>query len=66
MEKMKAMVYTRYGSPEVLELREVEVPRPLDGEVLIRVHASSIAYGDLAAVKGEPFLVRFPLGLRKP
>jgi NADPH:quinone reductase-like Zn-dependent oxidoreductase len=66
MNKMKAMVYTRYGSPEVLEHREVEIPCPGHDEVLIRVHASSVTYGDLAAVKGEPFMVRFSLGLRKP
>jgi NADPH:quinone reductase-like Zn-dependent oxidoreductase len=66
MDKMKAMVYTQYGSPEVLEHREVEKPVPRDDEVLLRVHASSVTYGDLAAVKGEPFLVRFSLGLRKP
>jgi NADPH:quinone reductase-like Zn-dependent oxidoreductase len=66
MSKMKAMVYSEYGSLEVLQLREVEIPSPKDDEVLINVHASSVTYGDLAAVKGEPFMVRFSLGLRKP
>ena len=66
MSKMNAMVYSEYGSLEVLQLREVEIPSPKDDEVLINVHASSVTYGDLAAVKGEPFMVRFSLGLRKP
>jgi NADPH:quinone reductase-like Zn-dependent oxidoreductase len=66
MGKMKAMVYAQYGSPQVLEYREVEKPCPKEDEVLINVQASSVTYGDLAAVKGEPFMVRFSLGLRKP
>ena len=66
MNKMKAMVCTCYGAPELLEHKEVEKPVPRDDEVLLRVHASSVTYGDLAAVKGEPFMVRFSLGLRKP
>ena len=66
MSNMKAMVYSEYGSLEVLQLREVEIPSPKDDEVLINVHASSVTYGDLAAVKGKPFMVRFSLGLRKP
>ena len=65
--QMKAMVYTTYGSPgEVLEYKEVEKPAPDDGEVLIKIHASSITFGDLAAVKGEPLVVRLSLGLVEP
>jgi len=63
---MKAMMYTRYGPPEVLKLREVAKPLLKDDEVLIKVNASSVTFGDLAAVKGEPFMVRFTLGLREP
>lgn len=64
---MKAMVYTQYGPPyDVLELKEIEKPTPGDGEVLIKIHAASITFGDLAAVKGEPFMVRFTLGVRAP
>ena len=63
---MKAMVYINYGQPEVLHLEEVEKPAPKDDEVLIRVHAASVTFGDLAAVKGEPFMVRLSLGLREP
>jgi NADPH:quinone reductase-like Zn-dependent oxidoreductase len=63
---MKAIVYEKYGPPDVLELKEVEKPAPKDDEVLIRVHAASVTFGDLAAVKGEPFMVRLSLGLREP
>jgi len=45
---MKAIVFTKYGSPDVLELKEVEKPTPKDDEVLIRVHAASINDWDWA------------------
>jgi NADPH:quinone reductase-like Zn-dependent oxidoreductase len=65
--KVKAIIQTGYGVPtEVLELREVEKPTPNGGEVLIRVQAASITFGDLAAVKGEPFIARLSLGLKEP
>ena len=63
---MKAMMYTQYGPPDVLKLEEVAKPVPKEDEVLIKVQAASVTFGDLAAVKGEPFMVRFTLGLREP
>ena len=64
---MKAIVYHKYGSPDVLERREVDTPAPSDGEVLIRVRATSIVYSDWAFVRGKPFLVRLMgSGLLKP
>jgi NADPH:quinone reductase-like Zn-dependent oxidoreductase len=66
-DDMKAIVQTAYGEPaDVLEIREVEKPAPKENEVLIKIQAASITFGDLAAVKGEPFMVRFSLGLREP
>lgn len=64
---MKAIIQTGYGAPsEVLELREMEKPAPQDDDVLIKVQATSITFGDLAAVKGEPFIARLSLGLSAP
>ncbi len=63
---MKAMVYTRYGSPDVLELKEVEKPAPKDNEVLIKVHAASINSWDWDMLTGRPFEYRLLSGLLKP
>ena len=64
---MKAMVYTKYGPPDVLQLKEVEKPTPKDNEVLVKVHAASVNYADWAFVRGKPFLVRLMgAGLLKP
>lgn len=63
---MKAIVYTQYGPLDVLKLEDVKKPAPKENEVLIKVQATSVTFGDLAAVKGEPFMVRFSLGPRKP
>ncbi len=64
---MKAMVYTEYGPPEVLRLEEVEKPTAKEDQVLVKVLATSINYGDWSLLRGEPFLVRLMIGgLRKP
>lgn len=63
---MKAMVYTQYGSPDVLELQEVAQPVPKDGEVLVKIHAAAANYADWALLNGKPFLVRAEYGLFKP
>ncbi|MGD8584231.1 MAG: NAD(P)-dependent alcohol dehydrogenase [Chloroflexota bacterium] len=63
---MKAIVFTEYGSPDVLELKEVEKPTPREGEVLVRIHAAAVTFGDPAVVRGEPYIVRLWSGLRAP
>ena len=63
---MKAMVYTKYGPPDVLELAEVEKPTPKDDEVLLKVHAASVNPADWHLLRGKPYIARLQLGLRKP
>jgi len=64
---MKAIVYTKYGSPDVLQLKEVENPSPKDDEVLIKIHAASVNAADLHLLRADPFLVRLMGGgLLKP
>jgi NADPH:quinone reductase-like Zn-dependent oxidoreductase len=64
---MKAIVQDRYGSAEVLELRDVEKPQPGDDELLIRVHAAGVDPGVWHLMTGMPYLVRvMGFGLRKP
>jgi NADPH:quinone reductase-like Zn-dependent oxidoreductase len=64
---MKAMVYTKFGSPDVLQLKEVEKPIPGDNEILIKVHAASVNAYDWRHLRADPFLIRFMgAGLLKP
>lgn len=63
---MKAIVYTRYGSPDVLEFKEVAKPTPKDDEVLIKVHAASVNSGDVHLLRADPFLTRLYSGPLKP
>jgi NADPH:quinone reductase-like Zn-dependent oxidoreductase len=64
---MKAIVQRAYGPPaEVLEYCDIAVPPVAAGEVLVQVRASALAGGDLAVVRGEPYLARLASGLRTP
>ncbi len=63
---MKAYVYTRYGSPDVLQFTELALPAPADNEVLIRVCAASVNPLDWHFMRGEPLFIRLMLGLRRP
>ena len=63
---MKAILRSRYGPPDVLELRDIATPVPGVGEVLVRVHAASVNRADLDYLTGIPFLTRMGTGLRAP
>ena len=63
---MKAIIYTEYGPPEVLELKEVPKPTPKDNELLIKVYASTVNRTDCGFLRGKPFIVRLFSGLFKP
>ncbi len=63
---MKAIVCTKYGSPDVLQLKEVEKPVPKDNEVLIKVQAASVNDWDWGLLRGTPFVNRLMFGLLRP
>ncbi len=63
---MKAIVYQKYGSPDVLELKEVEKPTAKDDEVLIKIHATTVNRTDCATLRAKPFFARFFTGIFKP
>ncbi|WP_208592052.1 NAD(P)-dependent alcohol dehydrogenase [Gracilibacillus suaedae] len=63
---MKAIVQNQYGSPDELELKEVTKPKPMSNEVLVKVRAASLNFGDFVLLKGKPYLSRLAFGLFKP
>lgn len=63
---MKAIVYTEYGSPDVLQFTDIEKPTPKDDEVLVKIHAASANPADWHLMRAEPFLARLQNGLLKP
>ena len=60
---MRAAVNTRYGSPDVLEIRQVHKPEPKAGEVLIEVHATTVSRTDCGMLRPHPYFVRLVAGL---
>ena len=63
---MRAVVYDRYGPPDVLRLEEVEKPVPKDDEVLVRIRATTVSRTDCGLRSAEMFISRFVTGLRRP
>jgi NADPH:quinone reductase-like Zn-dependent oxidoreductase len=63
---MKAIQFTEYGSPDVLQLKEVEKPTPDENQVLVKVHAAAANPLDWHLMRGAPFIARLDGGLRKP
>jgi len=65
-KKMKRVEYTKYGQPEVLQLKETDIPSPEDNEVLIRIYATTVTATEATFRKGEPYFSRLFTGLTKP
>ena len=65
-EEMRAVVYDRYGPPEVLRLEDVERPVPKEDEVLVKIHASTVNRSDCGLRSAEYFITRFFTGLLRP
>jgi NADPH:quinone reductase-like Zn-dependent oxidoreductase len=63
---MKAIVHSRYGAPDVLELNDIDQPVVNDDAVLVRVHAAAVGKGDWLTVGGLPYLARMRYGLPNP
>jgi NADPH:quinone reductase-like Zn-dependent oxidoreductase len=63
---MRAVVYDKYGPPEVLRLDDVERPVPKEDEVLVKIHATTVTRTDCGWRSAKPFFVRYFIGLRRP
>ncbi|MGB7342240.1 MAG: NAD(P)-dependent alcohol dehydrogenase [Phototrophicaceae bacterium] len=66
MTSMKTIVQTQYGTPDVLQLVEVEKPTPADNEVLVKIHATTVTATEAVFRQGKPYFSRLFTGLMKP
>ena len=63
---MKAAIYPRYGSPDVIEVKDLPTPKPGPNQLLVKVHATTVNRTDAARLSAKPFIMRFFTGLRRP
>src|SRR5512147_48762 len=63
---MKAIIHQKYGSPDVLMLKEIEKPTPKKDELLVKVYATTVNRTDCSMLSAKPFIMRFITGLFKP
>src|SRR3954453_23418712 len=63
---MKAIVQVKYGSPDVLQLKDIDKPAVKNDEVLVRVQAAAVNIGDWHLLRGVPYVMRLGVGLRRP
>lgn len=63
---MKAIICTKYGTPDVLKMEDVKKPIPTDNQILIKIHATSVTAGDVRIRQADPFIIRLIFGLKKP
>ncbi len=63
---MRALVFTKYGSPEVLQLKEIAKPTPEENAVLIKIHATAVNDYDWSLIRGKPYLLRLLYGILRP
>lgn len=63
---MRGVLWTRYGPPDLLQLKDLSKPVPGDSEVLVRIHATTVNRTDCATIRAKPFFMRIVTGLLKP
>ncbi len=63
---MKAIICTKYGSPDVLQMQEIDKPSPKDNELSIKIHATSVTSGDARIRRADPYIIRLLFGFKKP